>query len=355
MALENARLFESVRRTLDEVTELKNLMEDVFASIASGVITADFDDIVTLVNRSAAAILDTPRETLVGSSLRELLPPLSPQLQDKVAQVKERDERFVGLEVEPILPQRGLVNLSLNITPLKTAEETTSGVAIVLDDLTEKRRLEAQRRLFKRMVSPAVVEQLDPNSLKLGGQRAYITTLFADIRGYTSFSEGTDPESLVSILNRYLAAAAEAILSEDGTIDKFLGDAVMAWFNAPIPQADHTMRAVRASLAIRDAVRELHKQLPPTFRLSLGIGIHYGEALLGLVGTQERLEYTAVGDSVNIAKRLQENAEPGQILISRAAAARVRAWIEVEEVPAILAEGKEKRIRVFDLRGLIPR
>jgi adenylate cyclase len=353
VALENARLFESVRRTLDEVTELKNLMEDVFASIASGVITADVNGTITLCNQAAEAILATPKEALLGTSIRELLEPLSPELLHKVIEVEEENLRHIGLEVEPILEERGQVDLSLNITPLKTADEMTRGVAIVIDDLTEKRRLEAQRRLFERMVSPAVIDQLDPDSLQLGGQRREITTLFADIRGFTAFSEAIDPETLVGVLNEFLAAAAEAILSEEGTIDKFIGDAVMAWFNAPIPQPDHTLRAVRAALSMREAVEELHDSLEKKFRLYFGVGIHYGEALLGLVGTQRRLEYTAIGDSVNTARRLQENAAPGQILISQVAAERVTDLVELTEIAPIQAEGKELPIEVYEVVGLL--
>jgi PAS domain S-box-containing protein len=353
VALENARLFASVRRTLDEVTELKNLMEDVFASIASGVITADISDLITLCNQAAEAILAIPRETLLGSSLQDLLPLLSPDLPSRVIEVKEADQRYVGLEAHPVLAGRGgHVDLTLSISPLKNAERTTRGVAIVLDDLTEKRRLEAQRRLFERMVSPAVIDQLDPDNLQLGGSRMEITTVFADIRGFTPFAETTEPEVLVSVLNRYLAAAAEAILNEEGTIDKFLGDAVMAWFNAPIPQPDHTLRAVRAALAVQAAVARLHEELEPQFRLSFGVGIHCGEAVLGLVGTEKSLNYTAIGDSVNTAKRLQENAAPGQILISRAASERVVAWVEMREVPPLQVEGKEQPVEVLAVTGM---
>ncbi len=354
IAIENARLFESVRRTLDEVTELKTLMEDVFASIASGVITADVDDIITLVNAAAASILATSRSSLLGASLTQLLPEIAPDLAEKIERVKEADERFIGLEAEPTLDSRGPVNLSLNLSPLKTAGDRTRGVAIVVDDLTEKKRLEAQRRLFERMVSPAVIDQLDPDSLQLGGRRAEVTTLFADLRGYTAFSENTDPEVLVTVLNHYLAAAAEAILQEEGTVDKFQGDAVMAWFNAPIPQPDHTLRALRAALAIRDVVHSIHAKMPPQLRLSFGMGIHVGEALLGLVGSQRRLDYTAIGDSINTAKRLQENAEQGQILVSAEAVARVREWIVADELPPIQVEGKEQPIKVYALRGLRP-
>jgi class 3 adenylate cyclase len=256
------------------------------------------------------------------------------------------------MEVHSELPDRGPVDLSLNMSPLKSADGATKGVAIVIDDLTEKRRLEAQRRLFERMVPPSVIDQLDPDKLQLGGQRGEITTLFADIRGYTGFSESTDPVTLVSILNRYLAAAAEAILDEEGTIDKFMGDAVLAWFNAPILQLDHTMRAVRAALTLTRAVDVLHEDLAEEFQLSYGVGIHFGEAVLGLVGTQTRLEYTAIGNSVNIAKRLQEQAAHGQILISHAAATRVRDYIELEEITPVPLEGLEQSVRVYQLLGL---
>ena len=139
---------------------------------------------------------------------------------------------------------------------------------------TERKKLEAQRRLFERMVSPAVIDQLDPNSLQLGGKRTAITVLFADVRGFTSFSETQEPEKLVSILNRYLGAMAESVLSQEGTIDKFMGDAIMSWFNAPVPQPDHTLRAVKAALAIREAFEGLYKILPKEANLAFGAGIH---------------------------------------------------------------------------------
>jgi len=352
VALENAMLFASVQQTLDEVTELKTLMEDIFASIASGVITTNISDEITLCNQSAEAILGLPSNCLLGASIRDMLLPVSAGLPEKISEAKLQDQRFIGLEFQTDLQSRGTVDLSLNITPLKSADKKTRGVAIVLDDLTEKHRLEGQRRLFERMVSPAVIDQLNPERLQLGGSRTNITTIFADIRGFTSFSEVTDPETLVSVLNRYLAIVADAILNEEGTIDKFLGDAVMAWFNAPIPQTDHALRAIRVSLAIQNHVIQLHREMPPQFQLFFGIGIHSGEALLGLIGTEKRLEYTAIGDSVNTAKRLQENARPGQILISQCVANAVESKVMLQPVPPIQAEGKERPLEVYEVLGL---
>ena len=352
VAIENARLFESVRRTLAEVTELKSLMDNVFASIASGVITADIQDKITLCNRAAEAILGQPSEKIIGKPLDKCLPPIGEQLHQTINQVRTTEQPILGLELDAQLPERGGVDLRFNISPLKDANETTQGVAIVLDDLTERKRLEAQRRLFEKMVSPAVINQLNPNALQLGGKRAMITTLFADIRGFTSFSEKLAPEQLVSILNQYLAAAAEAILVQEGTVDKFMGDAVMAWFNAPIPQKDHAMRAVRAALGIRDAIAGLHQELPPEFHLGFGVGIHYGPAVLGLIGTEKRIDYTAIGDSINTAKRIQENAAAGQILISEAAYKLARRKVAVNKVEPLHAKGKRNPVKVYEIIGL---
>jgi adenylate cyclase len=351
-AIDNARLFTSLRRTLAEVTELKNLMANIFASIVSGVITTNVANQITLCNRAAEAIIGQATADIIGRKVEDILPSIAPDIMSHLDTVRITDTPLADLEMSYNLPLRGYVDWRFNVSPLKDAEQTTQGVAIVLDDLTERKRLEAQRKLFERMVSPAVIQQLDPNSLQLGGKRVDITVLFADIRGFTSYSESQSPEQLVSVLNRYLAAGAEAVLDEGGTVDKFLGDAVMAWFNAPIPQPDHTLRAVRTALKLRDRIEALHKELPPEAHLSFGIGIHYGDAVLGLIGTEKRLEYTAIGDSVNTTKRLQENAGRGQIVISETAYERVKGSVFIRQMEPMQVKGKKEPVQVYEVLGL---
>ncbi|MCH7481004.1 MAG: GAF domain-containing protein [Chloroflexi bacterium] len=352
VALENARLFESVRSTLEEVTELKNLMDNVFASIASGVITTDSEDNITLINSAAETILGKDSEDMVGSKLVQLMPIIAAELATHIENVRKTEKAIIGLDITQTIENRGELDLRFNLSPLKDHAQTTQGVAIVLDDMTEQNRLQAQRRLFEKMVSPAVIDQLDPDQLALGGTKASITSVFADIRGFTSYSEKLNPEELVSILNQYLKLAADAILEQEGTIDKFMGDAVMAWFNAPIPQKDHTLRAVKSALSIRDGVQALHQKLPKHAHLSFGVGIHYGDVVLGLVGTEQRLDYTAIGDSVNTAKRIQENSASGQILISAEAYKLVKHKVKVNEVEPVIAKGKSKPIKVYEVLGL---
>lgn len=126
----------------------------------------------------------------------------------------------------------------------------------------------------------------------------------------------------------------------------------MAWFNAPIPQEDHILRAVRAALTICRSIYTLHKELPRDLHLNFGVGIHYGEAVLGLVGTEKRLDYTAIGDSVNTAKRIQENSAGGQILISEEVYRQVEDDVEVRMVDPVIAKGKSQPIQVYEVLRL---
>jgi adenylate cyclase len=352
VAIENARLFSSLKRTLEEVTELKNLMDDVFASIVSGVITADAKDQITLCNRAAASILGRASAEIVGRPLDEIMSTFANDILPHLNSVRKSDQPILGLELTHDLPERGSVDWRFNLSPLKDAGQKTQGVAIVLDDMTERKKLEGQRRLLQRMVSPAVLDQIDPNSLQIGGKKVYITILFADIRGFTAYSEQHSPEELVAVLNRYLAAAADAVLASEGTVDKFLGDAVMAWYNAPLPQPDHTLRAVKSALAIRDAVAALHAELPKEAHLDFGVGIHYGDAVLGWIGTEKRLEYTAISDSVNTTKRIQENCAKNQILISREAYERVKDEIDAKPFVPLSVKGKTQPLDVYEVVGL---
>lgn len=344
IAIENARQFQ-------QVTDLKNLLDNVFASIASGVITTDMQDMITLCNRAAEGILGRSAADITGKRLVDALP-ADEAFARMVAAVKNDQRAVIGHEVRPVLPDRGALNWSLNVAPLKDTGQGSHGLAIVLDDLTEKRRLEGKFEVFKRMVPPAVIDRLNPETLALGGTRKEVSIVFADIQGFTSLSETMDPEVLIKILNRYVGTAAEAMLLHEATVDKFIGDAVMAFFNAPDDQPDHPLRAVRAALRMRDDIFALHEVMEPPFRLSFRIAVHLGEAVVGLVGTKDRLDYTIIGDTVNTAKRLQENGLPGKVLLSEAVYERVKDRAVVSPLEALKVKGRVQPISVFELKDL---
>jgi adenylate cyclase len=342
IAIENARQFQ-------QVTQLKNLLDNVFASIASGVITTDVQDLVTLCNRAAETILGRVAAEVVGQPLKDVLPVSEAAVNQMIGRVKSEKRAVVGHELRPILPERGAQNWSMNVAPLKDGGQGAHGLAIVMDDLTEKKRLQGKFEVFKRMVPPAVVERLNPESLALGGIRRNLSIVFSDIQGFTSLSETLDPETLIKVLNRYVGTAAEAMLLQEATVDKFIGDAVMAFFNAPDDQPDHVLRAVRAALHMRDDIYALHEEMEPRFRLSFRIAVHTGEAVVGLVGTKDRLDYTIIGDTVNTAKRLQENGIAGKVIISDTVYAQVKDLVVVKPLEPLKVKGRAAPVSVFEL------
>ncbi|HLF26850.1 MAG TPA: adenylate/guanylate cyclase domain-containing protein [Anaerolineae bacterium] len=215
----------------------------------------------------------------------------------------------------------------------------------------EKNRI---RGLFERYVAPQVVNRLlaDPRMGMLGGARQPITALFADVRGYSAFAEHTPPEALVKILNYHFDLAAKAILEQEGTLDKFMGDAVMAFFNAPVLQTDHAVRAVRAALAMQRILAEEGTRLPRAVRLTFGIGIATGDAVVGNIGTSRLMNYTIIGDCVNLARRLQENAKGGQILVDGWTVQRMQDKVHVRALGDMHVKGRSSPLPVFELVAL---
>jgi adenylate cyclase len=366
IAFERVRLYEETQQKMTEIATMKNYMDNIFASIASGVITTDTEGRITTFNRAAEDILGIPSDQAVGRLYHEVLDFFKetpfPSL---VEEAKTFERPHLASEVELQLPQRGKVSLNLDVSTLKDQAGKPLGVAIVIDDLTEEKRLEAEReweerekqrirRLFQRYVAPKVVERLIEGieQVALGGKRQVVTILFADIRGFTSFSEARRPEELVEILNHHLSLAAQAVLEQEGTLDKFMGDAVMALFNAPLPQPDHTLRAVQAALAMQQAIAAYHGELDSEAQLSFGVGINVGEAVVGNVGTAELMNYTAIGDAVNLAKGLQENAEGGQILLSQSAHQAVKEHVRVRALEPIKVKGRSGIEPAYEVVGL---
>jgi PAS domain S-box-containing protein len=358
LAVDNARLFASVRYNLAAISEMKHLMDDVFSSIASGVITTDVTDKVTLFNRAAEAILGVPADQVIGCPCGQALRLLGDELQSMLGLVKQDESPVMAYEVQQELPARGPVWLRMNLSPLKDSRDVTTGVTIVVDDLTERRELEARiqriRGTFERYVAPAVVERLlsNPESVRLGGVRQEITSFYADIRGFTAFSENTSPEFQIEVLNKHLTLAASAILDQEGTLDKFVGDSAMALFNAPEPQEDHTLRAVRAASAMQQAVSEHHVQMDERERLHFGIGITVGEAVVGNIGSSVVQNFTAVGDCVNFSSRLSDLAGPGQVFISARAYERVEDRVDAKFVGYVRVKGHSQPDPVYEVVGL---
>ncbi|MCP4539951.1 MAG: GAF domain-containing protein [Chloroflexi bacterium] len=355
IALDNARLFDDVRQQRDEISTMKHYMDNIFASIASGVITTDTNDHIVTFNQAAEAMLRVPAHQAINHSYLKALDFLRyTPLPSMIEKVRQHHSSNVAQEISFHLPQGEQLYLDLNVSRLLGNEGETLGVAIVVDDVTEKRNYERERALVRRYLPSGLVDWL-PYDAELGlrHERRVITVIFADIRGFTSFSEVTPPERVMEVLNNYLTLAEAAVRFNWGIVDKYMGDAVMALFNTPLlKRQDHAWQAVQMAWTLKHAIEAYHQEIIPEERLFLGIGICSGEVVVGNVGTEDRMEYTAVGDTVNLAQRLQAGAKPGQILISHKTWELVQNRVNVNALPAIQLKGRQAFTRIYELTDL---
>lgn len=316
VAIENARLFAHMQTALSEITAMKELMDDVFASIDSGVLTVDTAGTILTCNKAAARIFGVSGAAIQGFPLAEIMPSLSTALANPITTVLSGGS-YDWLDLTLTLPERGEVYLQLTLSPLRN-EQRTEGVVVVVNDLTEIRQREATLEVVRRYLPPGMVDHIQSlDSLGLGGERRIITILFVEVRPFHSFPASLSPQELMEQLNLYLTVGAEAIHSCKGVIDKFMGNEIMGLFNTQLnPSDDHAWQAILAALAMADEFQALTERLDEEPVAHWRIGIHSGMATLGNVGSPLRRAFTAIGDTVNLAKRLQESAAPGQIILS---------------------------------------
>jgi PAS domain S-box-containing protein len=352
VAIENARLFEATQRQLAEITEIRDLMDNIFTSIVSGLITLDGDNVISALNPAAVAITGVSEGQAIGAELSEVLPGLDSAFAEKLARVRQAGTQET-FETEVTLDGGRHRFWNIVMSPLRDLNEQSQGVVLVLDDLTEQRERESQLVHVRRYLPLALVENIHSEDLAaLGGQERVITVLFADVRGFTSFSEHLEPEHLMEIINKYMSVATDAINLFEGVVDKYIGDAVTGLFNTPLnPQSDHALRGVRAAFSMIYDVLALHEVLPEDQRLFYGIGIHTGSAVLGNVGSQDRREFAAIGDAVELSKLLQENAERGEIIVSAETYEYVKDHFDFEALTPRKTKGRADFTVMYKLTG----
>jgi adenylate cyclase len=364
IAIDNARLFEDLKQTIRKVNEDKQYMDNIFASIANGVITTDSSGIITTFNDAAGIILQINPHTIIGKHYKEAFASL-PQVRlvERLQNAMTQHDHgtIVPYSVDCEIPGReGIANLSLYVSALRDTQNAYIGMAVVVDDRTELKRAQAKakeiRRIFGRYVHPNVVQRLieDPKALDLGGETKEITVISADIRGFTRLSERVPSKEVMNLLNTYFEIMVKEIWDEGGTVTGFWGDALMAIFNAPLRQEDHTLRAVRAAWKMRLAIiQELQRIYAQDAPISFGFGISTGEAMVGNIGSRERMQnYTAIGDVVNVASRLQSKAADNNILLNHSTFTRVRQSVRVSKLPPLSVKNKSEPLDVWLLNGV---
>lgn len=223
-----------------------------------------------------------------------------------------------------------------------------------IEQMLERKRITG---IFGKYVAPQIVNKIledGEDSLKLGGTRKYISVLFVDIRGFTPLSEKAQPEEVVEILNEYLDLCAKSIFNNGGTLDKFIGDATMAIYNAPLDLEDHAFYAIKTAWEMKQGAEPLMKKLQEKYdrTVQFGIGVNTGYAVVGNIGSKERMDYTAIGDTVNTSARLESNAKAGQILISKETYELVKDKIFVTSLGGLKVKGKSEELEVYQVDGI---
>lgn len=226
--------------------------------------------------------------------------------------------------------------------------------AKLFDDVRREERL---RTSLQRYLSPNLVDEMVSKgtvNLALGGEKKKISVLFCDIRGFTPMAEREPVETVVGILNEYFSAMSEVIFANQGTLDKFIGDAIMAIYGAPLELANSSLQAVKSALEMRTKLSELNekwkKQNKP--QLEVGFGINTGEAIVGNIGSERRMEYTAIGDMVNVASRIEGETEHNQIFITENTLNALSEKVEVKKLSPVQLKGKSAKVQIYEVVGL---
>ncbi len=243
---------------------------------------------------------------------------------------------------------------------LKEQTEELSSWNRLLEERVAEQLVEIERiGRLQRFLAPQVAQMIaasDPSESLLASHRRDVTVMFCDLRGFTAFTEASEPEEVMAVLREYHESLGELIFQYEGTLERFLGDGIMIVFNDPIPCADHTERAVKLALDMRERVGELAKEWARKGHvLGFGIGIASGYATLGQVGFERRREYTAIGSVINLASRLCDEAQPGQVVISQRAFGAVEANVKASHIGELTLKGFNRPIDAYEILSWHPR
>lgn len=330
--------------------EMRSYLERVQGSISSAILTLDESSRVVVCNRAAERLLgvtdrgpESDAAGILGNTNSHIL-----ELVDEAYRGRRSLNRDELLLAHPDGTPR---TVNMSIAPLEDADRQFKGLVLVLDDITREKRV---RSAFGQYLAPAVIEELlaNPDKLRLGGEKRELTAMFTDIEGFTTLTEGVDPERLVSLLHEYFDMACGIVLRHGGTIDKIVGDALHVIFNAPVQVEDHAARAVNCALELSRCSGELTRTQRER-GLALGrtrIGINTGACVVGNFGGSTRFDYTAHGDAINTAARLEgANKHLGTgICISESTVAQCGAALRFRPVGRLLLKGKKETIAVFE-------
>lgn len=351
IALENAKLFEDVQN-------MKNYNESMLESMTNGVITLDEDAKVVTCNAAGLRIMRLANVSeIVGKTGEEVFVDDNAWIYERGQQVEETGEGDIVLDAELIVPGDGEdakpVKLSANLTilPLISPEEKKLGVMFMIEDISSEKRMKST---MSRYMDPGLADQLMAGGEDaLGGQSITATVLFSDVRSFTTITESLGPQGTVKMLNEYFTIMVDCITREEGMLDKFIGDAIMAGFGVPISHGDDEDRAVRAGIAMISELWEwnVERIANGDAPIDMGLGLNTDNVVTGNIGSPKRMDYTMIGDGVNLAARLESACKQyhARILISDLTFKKLKGTYRIRDIDRVIVKGKTEPVGVYEV------
>ncbi|MBS0334469.1 MAG: PAS domain S-box protein, partial [Proteobacteria bacterium] len=346
VSLENAKLF-------DDVLSMKNYNESILKSTSNGIVTLDAEGRLVTANDAAEALLGQARDHLVGRAAGELFEGPNAWVMENVARTEATGEAVLAVDAELSRADGGASSVNLTAAPLIDANDARIGSMLVLEDITEEKRV---RSTMSRYMSKEVAEQLlSAGELELGGVEQKVTVMFSDVRRFTSIAEALGPRETVSLLNEYFTEMVDVIFQHGGILDKYMGDGIMALFGAPLVGPDDADNAVAVAdqMMRRLAALNVRRVAAGHAALDIGIGFSTGATVVGNIGSVRRLDYTVIGDTVNLASRLEGASKQygARIMMSEMTVRELTRPATLREIDLIRVKGKDRPVAVYESLG----
>ena len=336
IALENAKLFADVQA-------MKNYNEAMLESMSNGLITLDAAGKIATCNAACARILRTSGPAILNR-------PASDVFSGENQWVMETQQQQTVVDA-PLKIQEEKLSVNLTVQPLLNIDQKRIGSMIVIEDISTEKRLKST---MSRYMDPAIADRLLATGTEiLGGTSVECTVLFADVRGFTTLTEQLGPQGTVALLNEYFTLMVDCIQQENGMLDKFIGDAIMAAFGIPVGHEDDADRAVRAAIAMIETLNKWNLQRTTDGRLpvNIGIGLNTDTVVSGNIGSSKRMDFTIIGDGVNLAARLESACKQygSKILISEFTMRRLKGTYRLREIDLVVVKGKTRPVAIYEV------
>ncbi|MEA5567911.1 GAF domain-containing protein [Anabaena sp. UHCC 0399] len=356
VALQNAQLFAKVKQQ-------EQMQRDILRSLSNGVISTDKAGAIIAANESAKRLLGLADEDrLEGKLINEAIAIQEGDFSKWYGNALHGEDLKLRQQYYPdrtllsigSAPEKHSINLSINTIADASDPQQVCGALVVMEDISDEKRLKST--MYRYMTQELAEELLKLDDAKLGGDRKEVSILFSDIRGYTTLTENLEAEEVVSMLNEYFESMVDAVFKHKGTLDKYIGDAIMAVFGSPLPLEEHAWMAVQTSLEMRHRLKEFNQRRYAANkpRINIGIGINSDTVISGNIGSSKRMEFTAIGDGVNLGSRLESVSKQYgcDIILSDNTFKPCQNHIWARELDYIRVKGRNEPVAIYELVGL---